>query len=383
MQEVVDTNTAVQLFLATKRNAGRAPSTVATYDYTLRPLADRFSTIPRDPDLLARFLKDHGGRGDVSLANAYRRVGTFYRWLIRRKFLDASQNPFAVMEAPIVKRQVPRILSLGQLQRVVEASRPPFERALILVFVDAGPRVGELVGRTRDDIVGDALRVTGKTAAGRLVPISPKVREYLEALPTHNLFPKRAKFGDRTVVDAPANVRSLQAATRRVIKRAGITGPKLGPHLLRHSFATAFVESGGDLVTLKEILGHTTTRMTEKYVTLAQGTIQAKQAMHSPLRAMKQTRPATPRERLPKTRLPLEASLPLSCKDGPIFLTFVADRRANGAGQRIFYYIRARAGPKRWPVSSLGTDLPLMVVDAYRYAVHEENQRRLEALGRE
>ena len=54
-----------------------------------------------------------------------------------------------------------------------------------------------------------------------------------------------------------------------MMARAGITGRRLGPHTARHTFATRFIRRGGDVAVLKELLGHKSIQMTQKYVTLA------------------------------------------------------------------------------------------------------------------
>ena len=89
--------------------------------------------------------------------------------------------------------------------------------------------------------------------------------------------------------------------------------------------------------------------------------------------------PATPARELPKVTLPAEArEVPIQFEGRPVFLMLVEDRRP----KHIYYYIRARVGwggslgAKRWPVASLGTDIPLETVDAYRKAVADENLRR-------
>ena len=380
----VTTSSLVEEFIQAKRDARRSLCTLQAYSRILGQLAREFLFVPLEPSALERFLSSKGTSSDENLSSLHRRVNTFYRWLIRRGLLAGDHNPFDRMDRPKVRRKVPRFLTLEQMRLAVEASKPGHERALILVFMDAGPRVGDLLGLSKANIIGNALHLASGKTGERLVPITPEVRGLLESLPTHYLFPKKARFGRPQgipYVDEPASVWSLRARVTRVLRRAGITGPKLGPHLLRHSFATAFMNNGGDVITLRSILGHTTTRMTERYVQMAMGALQRKHLTATPIRAMMSPIAAVPEAKLPTVKLPPEADLPLTCDDGPVFLVFVADRRRNMSGQRTFYYLRARSGERRWPVASLGTDLPLNVVDAYRLAVHGENQRRLTVLG--
>ena len=57
----------------------------------------------------------------------------------------------------------------------------------------------------------------------------------------------------------------IQMMVERIIKRAGITGVKVGPHAFRHFAATNYLKNGGDKSTLKTLLGHSTYKMVDRY----------------------------------------------------------------------------------------------------------------------
>jgi hypothetical protein len=69
------------------------------------------------------------------------------------------------------------------------------------------------------------------------------------------------------------------------MEKAGIRGPKLGPHRIRHAFGKNFLVEGGDLRSLQEIMGHTDIKTTQKYATLNLTDIIKKHRKFSPLRA--------------------------------------------------------------------------------------------------
>ena len=273
----------------------------------------------------------------------------------------------------MVKKKVPRILSLNQLRRVVQVSKPPVERALILVLIDSMCRIGELKGLTKSDIVGDALRVTGKSG-GRIVPIRPEVRALLVESPWFNLFPRHEGFNPAApIVDEPASVSALQACVKQVLKRARLTGSKLGPHLLRHAAATLFIDNGGDVATLSRLLGHSSLRMTERYINLSVVALEKKHREFGALASIMGMEPATPEAELPQVTLPEEAlSNRLYGPDDPVRLFLVYDNRP----RHVYLYIRAQVGGRKIQVANLGTDLPLNIVDGYRQALARENERR-------
>ena len=73
---------------------------------------------------------------------------------------------------------------------------------------------------------------------------------------------------------------------RSYMKKAGIKGPKLGPHRLRHAFGKNFLVQGGDLRSLQEIMGHADIETTQKYASLNLNDIVKKHRQFSPLRAV-------------------------------------------------------------------------------------------------
>ncbi|GAI45219.1 unnamed protein product, partial [marine sediment metagenome] len=77
----------------------------------------------------------------------------------------------------------------------------------------------------------------------------------------------------------------IYAIVRRALEKAGIKGPKLGPHRLRHAFGKNFLVQGGDLRSLQEIMGHADIETTQKYATLNLTDIVKKHQKFSPLKA--------------------------------------------------------------------------------------------------
>lgn len=249
----LDTAEMVSLFMAPKVAKGLAKATLSSYGYRLGEFAKAYPRLSMEPSEIESFI-DHPEWSTNSRETAYRLIRGFYLWLLKRRHLHPDMNPVDLVEAPRLERKIPRILSPQQLRRVVEVSKAPHEWALILTLMDTGCRIGELAGRTKADIVGNALRVSGKTG-GRMVPLRPEARAYLEQLPTSNLFPRRERIAlgrgglsKPPVVDEPAAVDTLETRAKQVLRRARIRPPKLGPHLLRHSVATIYIDNGGDVV---------------------------------------------------------------------------------------------------------------------------------------
>ena len=134
------------------------------------------------------------------------------------------------------------------------------DKAILTLLIDSKIRASELCTLTREHVFQDSIIVDGKTGQ-RPIPISPL---------TYSILTKLADSGPLfTIEGRPMRREYLRIRIKEIMKKAGLTGDKLGPHILRHSASVFHIMHGGDLLSLKEELGHTTLRMTERYAQLA------------------------------------------------------------------------------------------------------------------
>jgi integrase/recombinase XerD len=149
--------------------------------------------------------------------------------------------------------------------------------------MDTGLRISEAISLKLEDIDWNrnSVKVMGKGSKERIVPFGRAVRKALMAyldrrgnLDTDMLF----------VTEYGETVRRQKAleAIKALGKKAGITGVRVSPHTLRHTFAKTFLVNGGDPFTLQQILGHTTLDMTRKYIALANSDLQTAHSKYSP-----------------------------------------------------------------------------------------------------
>ena len=160
---------------------------------------------------------------------------------------------------------------LGRLLAAVEGPRWLDRRnvALVSLMARAGLRVGEVVALDVKDVElnnrsGWALIRRGKGLKERRVPLSAEarraLREYLEVRPDAST---GVLFLSRTL--EPLGARDVQRMITEAARRAGIT-KQVTPHTLRHTFATRFLQRGGDLATLQAVLGHANLATTARYL---------------------------------------------------------------------------------------------------------------------
>jgi integrase/recombinase XerD len=226
-------------------------------------------------DDLERYLAELRATG-LSGSTIARRVAALRSFFRHQALLGArSDNPAAELVLPRRQRRLPRTLSPGEAERLIEAARGTTprslrDRALVELLYGAGLRVSEAVGLAKSDVDLDArlVRALGKGSKERVVPIG---RAAVDALRRY-LARGRPFLDVRHRPDLFLNARggALTRAgafliLRRLAGEAGLEPERVHPHLLRHSFATHLLEGGADLRSVQEMLGHADLATTELY----------------------------------------------------------------------------------------------------------------------
>ena len=188
-----------------------------------------------------------------------------------------ESNPVAKMPIPRQRPTMPRVLSEKETQRLLMAATSERDRAVLVVLLDTGLRVGELASLTRNNARPDGLTVNGKVGE-RVVPISPGVYELLLRQGNERGF----LIGRRR----PLSRSGIQGIVRACMRRAGYSPPKIGPHTLRHTFGVQYMVNGGDVASLQRILGHTKIETTMLYVQMSNAMVAQQHLQFSPMRNM-------------------------------------------------------------------------------------------------
>jgi integrase/recombinase XerD len=269
-------DTSVESFLALS-TARLAPRTVEAYR---RDLADFTGWLEGPPDAatadrIAEYVASMraAGLANTTIARRVAALRSFYRHQVLLGV--RGDNPAAELELPRRRRTLPRTLSPGEAERLIEAAvgttpRSLRDRALVELLYGAGLRVSEAVGLEKNgvDLEGRLVRCIGKGSKERVVPVG---REAVEALRRY-LSRGRPFLDVRHRPELFLNARGggLTRAgafliLRRLAETAGLEPGRVHPHLLRHSFATHLLEGGADLRSVQEMLGHADLATTELY----------------------------------------------------------------------------------------------------------------------
>jgi len=174
---------------------------------------------------------------------------------------------------------LPQYISTEQLERVVEICRTPTasclrDACMVLMMARLGMRAGEVRQLKLDDIdwVEGVIHVrAGKSRRERTLPLLEEIGDALGVY----LRQERPQSAERSIFltllppyRPLAWSTSISQITKRILKKAGIEGPRLGAHRLRHTIATHMVRSGSSFKEVADVLGHKSLRSTGIYAKL-------------------------------------------------------------------------------------------------------------------
>jgi site-specific recombinase XerD len=177
-------------------------------------------------------------------------------------------NRFFSVERPRKKETLPKVISLEEVQSIINNTKNIKHRCIVSLLYSAGLRRSELLNLKLSDIDSKRMVIlvkNGKGGKDRLTLLSQKVLTDLRAYykvwkPKEYLF-EGEKGGQYSAT-------SVLAIIRRAALEAKIHKP-ISPHMLRHSFATHLLENGTDLRYIQTLLGHSSSKTTEIYTQVA------------------------------------------------------------------------------------------------------------------
>ena len=276
-RDIMETRPAIQMFLDTRRSSRVSPETLCAYDWALEKVATLYPfELPSTSEEIEFLFRHYSDLATESMVSLRQRLMTFWRWLENS---DHAPNIMAHVQPITTRTTFPRTLSTAELELLLAVATSSRDRAIILVLLDTGMRVGELASLTRGNIQkeGDltGARLRGKTG-DRFVPISPEVVDLLHDQGRDD----QLWIGLR----GPLTKSGLQSIVRRNMRKAGIRPPKLGPHTLRHTFGVHWVLRGGDVFSLQRMMGHSSLTSTMSYVHMSSLLLARQQRKFSPVR---------------------------------------------------------------------------------------------------
>lgn len=259
-------------------------------------------------ELRSSALGDGRAPAPATVARALVAVRSLHRFCVDEEF--AATDPSEDVHAPRVPLGIPKALTEAEVLALLasvtgDGPRDLRDRAILETLYAGGVRITELVGLDRADLdlEGGLVRVFGKGAKERVVPVGRPARAALAAY-LDRARPElvgRGRSG-RSAGDAVfLNVRGGRLTrqgcwgiVRAAGGRAGL-GEQVHPHVLRHSCATHLLDHGADIRVVQEVLGHASLSTTQVYTKVSAERLQAVyQAAHPRARRAAAARGAEP-----------------------------------------------------------------------------------------
>ncbi|GAP05917.1 site-specific recombinase XerD [Anaerolinea thermolimosa] len=296
---------AVHGFLMARRADGYSPQTLNQYQWALDMLI-RFSDMPLQQvttDDLRRFLaavQENPRLSPTSVFHVWKAIRALFKWTSSEGLSDrpdkALTKPrFAYREIlPLSEDEVKALLKAVERTTPSQGKRKSFtmpratahrDRAIIMLLLDTGIRASELCRLTVKDIdlnngtITVRPHLSGVKSRPRVIPIGNATQKALWLYLARRNENDGALFFTRE--GRPFDRVSLRHLLVRLGDRAGVQN--VHPHRFRHTFAIQYLRNGGDVFTLQRILGHSTLKMVEHYLALADTDTRAAHRKASPV----------------------------------------------------------------------------------------------------
>jgi len=260
----------------------------------LYPFAEQYPEYPTEPEPYRTYLFNLVNKINPRTRekvteryhlNAWRALKTFCRWCWREYdfpdyFSAAARRRIEPPASARSRHQLPQTLTNDEVKKLYAAADNFIDRTILKTLIFTGIRVGELCSLDSDGIYPGTIKVCGKTGWHN-VPITLDLYNDLILL-ARGVNPGEPIF--QNVKNKPMSSDGAGQRVRKCMLSAGITGKKLGPHTLRHTFGRVFLESGGDLRALQKLLGHTQISTTVIYAEISDTAVEQKYLEYGPHR---------------------------------------------------------------------------------------------------
>ncbi|MEQ8201716.1 MAG: site-specific tyrosine recombinase XerD [Syntrophomonadaceae bacterium] len=269
----------------TKYEKGLSPNTIAAYRRDLAKFA-RYLQDECRVTAWEEVRKKHitgflAGEMDNEAANAsvartFSSIKGLFKFLVAEGLVNL--NPTTDMETPKIKRKLPQVLTIQEVDKLMEqpnVAKPLGlrDRAMLELIYGTGIRVSELLAVQLEDlnVMAGFLRCVGKGRKERIIPVNQTSIKWVQRYLARSRSLLIRGQGERTLfLNAHGRKMSRQGFFKILAQYGGQAGiaKDLTPHMLRHSFATHLLENGADLRAVQEMLGHSDISTTQIYTHL-------------------------------------------------------------------------------------------------------------------
>lgn len=212
------------------------------------------------------------GNSSASIRRKISALRGFYKFLVRSN--EVLNNPFVNVCLPKKNQKLPQYLNYNEMLEIFDSIDTTSilglrDRLMMELLYATGVRVSELVNIKIDDINFEnmEIRVCGKGSKERIVYYNAVCARYLK-LYLEIIFELRKEKDNNFLIlnryGVGITTRGIALILNKIIQNTSIS-KKISPHVLRHTFATHLLNNGCDLLTVQELLGHSSISTTGIY----------------------------------------------------------------------------------------------------------------------
>ena len=266
-------------YLRYERN--RSELTVRTYGRSLEDFEAYFKNRDSqlswesvDSDLIRDWMESMMDKGDMAstVNNCLSAVRSFFRFALSRHLVD--HDPAYAVKGPKKQKPLPQFVREEEMDRLIDLPemwgsdvKALRARTIIILFYETGIRLAELIGLDDKDVdfAAHQLKVTGKRNKQRIVPFGGELERALRDYMSQR---DEALRQDTALFLSDKGQRMTRSQVESIVKKylsVVTTLKKRSPHVLRHSFATAMLNNGAGLESVRKLLGHESVATTEIY----------------------------------------------------------------------------------------------------------------------
>ena len=224
---------------------------------------------------IRKFLSDEYDNNFTSKTVARRlaTIKSFFKYLVKIELIE--ENIAIHINSPKVAKRLPSFINKSLIDVLMNSPSLDTligvrDRAVLELFYSTGMRLSELVNINIGDfhLNNKLLRVIGKGKKERMIPYGraaeSAIENYLKMrnISFNPVFAKTPLFVNSK--EKRISTRTIQRRMNNYIKLVA-DGKRVGPHLLRHTFATHLLDNGADITAVKDLLGHSSLSSTQIY----------------------------------------------------------------------------------------------------------------------
>jgi len=272
-------------YLYLKKERNYSNNTIKAYQNDLSRFVDFLPTNISGFDKVNResirgFLESEIDRKDLitpisskTIARRLASIKSLFKYLLQSE--QIGNNEAILVKTPKVSKTLPNFIDQKVIKSLMESpddstTKGLRDRAILELFYSSGIRLSELIALNIGEVDAEnqLIKVHGKGNKERLIPFGNRakfcIENYLKSRALSlNAAPKNDPlFVNKKNKRVPTS--TIQRRIRNYIKLVA-EGKRLGPHILRHSFATHLMDMGADIRAVKDLLGHSSLSSTQIY----------------------------------------------------------------------------------------------------------------------